>query len=135
MKKLSLRLAIPLVCLILLANTSRADAQIPVSGKQAAGIFAVLIGAGVGVGVGIYFLVRAPRNITGCVSDAGGDLQLTDEKAMNRYLLVGQIAALKPSERVRLSGKPGKNANKKRTFSVKKVSKNYGPCNLASTLP
>ena len=92
------------ICLIFLADTSKADAQIAPSGKQAAGIFAVLIGAAVGVGVGVYFLVRAPHNISGCVSSDGGNLQLSDEKSTNHYLLEGNVAALQPGERVRVNG-------------------------------
>jgi hypothetical protein len=132
MKKLVLRLTVPIVCLILLAHASKTNAQTPVSGTQAAGIFGVLIGEGVGVGVGAYFLVRAPHNITGCVSNDGGTLQLSDEKSMNRYLLEGDSGAVMPGQRVRISGKPGKDASKRRTFFVSKVSGNTGhakrPC-------
>jgi hypothetical protein len=55
------RLTVVLLCLAVLASASKADAQTPVSGKQAAGIIAVLIGAAAGVGVGVYLLVRSPR--------------------------------------------------------------------------
>ncbi|HEY3704856.1 MAG TPA: hypothetical protein VGL22_07310 [Terracidiphilus sp.] len=72
--------------------------------------------------------MRAPHNITGCVSEDGSALQLTDEQGKNLYLLAGDIAMIKPSEKVRLSGKPGKDEQKRKTFSVKKVSKIYGPC-------
>jgi len=132
MKKLCSRLTIALVCLLFLADTSKADAQIAPSGKQAAGIFAALIGAVVGVGVGVYFLVRAPHNITGCVSTAGGNLQLSDEKSTNRYLLEGDSAALQPGERVRVNGKPGKDSQKRRTFFVHKVSRKLGSCTVAA---
>lgn len=119
------------ICLIFLADTSKADAQIAPSGKQAAGIFAVLIGAAVGVGVGVYFLVRAPHNISGCVSSDGGNLQLSDEKSTNHYLLEGNVAALQPGERVRVNGKPGKDSQKRRTFFIRKVSKTLGSCKVA----
>jgi hypothetical protein len=132
MKKLLLRLTVFLVCFVLLAHSSRADAQIAPSGKQAAGIFAVLIGAAVGVGVGVYLLVRAPRNITGCVSNDVNGMQLTDEKSTNRYLLEGDSAAVSPGQRVRVHGKPGKDSSRRRTFSVEKISRNYGACKTAS---
>ena len=131
MKKLLVRFVVAGLCLASMSNTAKSQSQIPVSGGQAAGIFAALIGVGVGIGVGVYFLVRAPHNITGCVSDAGG-LQLTDEKGMS-YLLSGETAAIKPSERLRLSGKPGKGANKQKTFLVKRVSKDYGTCSAVGT--
>jgi hypothetical protein len=130
MKKLLLRLTIPLVCFVLLAHSSRADAQFPASGKQAAGIFGVLIGAAVGVGVGVYLLVRAPRNITGCVSNDANGIQLLDERSTNRYLLEGDSAAVVPGQRVCVQ--PGKDSSKRKMFSVDKVSKNYGACKTAS---
>ena len=127
-KKLVLRLAVPLVCLILFSDTPRAEAQIPVSGKQAAGIFAVLIGVGVGVGVGVYYLVRAPRKITGCVVNDGGSLQLSDDKSKSLYLLEGESKGVTPGLRVRVSGKPGKDSKKRKTFFVNKVSGSFGAC-------
>ena len=132
MKKLLLRLTVFLVCFVVLGHSSRADAQIAPSGKQAAGIFAVLIGVAVGVGVGVYLLVRAPRNITGCVSNDVNGMQLTDEKSTNRYLLEGDSAAFAPGQRVRVHGKPGKDSSKRRTFFVNKLSRNYGACKTAS---
>lgn len=134
MKKLLVRFVVAGLCLASMTNTAKAQSQIPVSGGQAAGIFGALIGVGVGIGVGIYFLVRAPHNITGCVSDAGGGLQLTDEKGTNVYLLSGEISAIKPSERVRLSGKPGKGGTKQKTFLVKKVTKDYGACSAGGAV-
>ena len=109
MKKLIVRFVVVVLCLASVTDTAKAQqSQIPISGKEAAGIFAALIGVAVGVGVGVYFIVRAPHNITGCVSDVDGGLQLTDEKGTNHFLLEGETTALKPNERVRLSGKPGK---------------------------
>ena len=133
MKKLVVRFVLVLLCLASWSDTAKAQSQIPVSGGQAAAILGALIGVGVGIGVGVYFLVRAPHNVTGCVSDTGGGLQLTDERGTNRYLLSGETAAIKSGERVRISGKPGKNANKQRTFFVKKVAKDYGACSAAAT--
>ncbi|WP_109487272.1 hypothetical protein [Occallatibacter savannae] len=131
MKKLIVRFVVAALCLAFLTHATKADAQIPVSGKQAAGIFGVLIGVGVGIGVGVYFLVRAPHNVTGCASEEGGGLQLTDEQGTKHYVLQGETAAIKPGERVRISGKPGKGANKQRTFAVKKVTKDYGACSVS----
>jgi hypothetical protein len=130
MKKLLKRLLVAFVCFVLLAHHSKADAQIAPSGKQAAGIFGVLIGAAVGVGVGVYLLVRAPRNITGCVSNDANGIQLLDERSTNRYLLEGDSAAVVPGQRVCVQ--PGKDSSKRKTFSVDKVSKNYGACKTAS---
>jgi hypothetical protein len=35
---------------------------------------------------------------------------------MNHYLLAGEIAAIKPSERVRLAGKPGRGKKREEIF-------------------
>jgi hypothetical protein len=59
-------------------------------------------------------------------------MQLTDEKSMKPYLLEGGSAAVTPGQRVRVHGKPGKDSSKRRTFSVEKISKNYGACKTAS---
>ena len=133
MNKLASRLSIvALVCLLLVCSAPKAEAQIGPSPKQAAGIFVVLAAIPIGIGIGVYYLVRAPRNITGCVSDADGGLQLADEKHMASYLLEGDVAAIKPGERVHLSGKAGKDARKRKKFFVNRVAKDYGACRAAT---
>lgn len=135
MKKLVVRFTLPLIFLLFLMNPPDAKAQgIPPSGGQAAGIFAILIAVPVAVGIGVYYAVRAPHNIQGCIADKSGSLELVDDKG-REYLLSGETAAIKPNQRVGLSGKPGKDATKRRTFSVKKVSRNYGACPSASPMP
>jgi hypothetical protein len=135
MKNLLVRITLPLVCLLLLAHSPDSHAQgIPPSGPQAAGIFAVAIAVPVAVGIGVYYAVRAPRHIEGCVAGQGGKLELLDDKR-RAYLLSGQVAAIKPNQRVGLSGKPCKDAMKRRLFLVKKVSRDFGPCQPASSAP
>ncbi|UWZ86606.1 hypothetical protein [Occallatibacter riparius] len=134
--KLILRLTVLLACFTLSANSFKAEAQSPApSAGQAAGIFAILIGSAAGAGVGIYLLVRPAHNVTGCVSAEVNGLQLTDENGKDHYVLGGETAMLKAGDRVRLSGKPGKDANKQKTFLVKKVTKIYGACNPDTRLP
>jgi hypothetical protein len=131
-KKSFLRVVVLLVSLCFLADSSKAPAQgIPPTGKQAAAIFTVLLAVPVLIGVGVYYAVRAPRNVTGCVAGADGNLSLTDEKG-KEYLLTGDLAGLKPDERLHLSGKAGKDSNKKRTFFVKKIAQDYGSCHAAA---
>ena len=128
LNRVTLKVAIPFVCAFLMAGTPSTKAQsVGPTGRQAAGIFAILIAVPVAVGIGVYYLVRAPRNVTGCVSGSADALQLTEE-AGKTYLLEGQMADVKVNERVRLSGKASKNAQKRKTFAVTKLSHDYGAC-------
>lgn len=134
MKKLIVRFVVAVLCLTTVTDTAKAQSQIPVSGKEAAGIFGALIGVVVGIGVGVYFLVRAPHNITGCVLEDGGGLQMTDAKTTKRYLLEGDTALVKAGERVSVYGKPDRLADKQKTFLVKRVVRDYGSCNAAGAI-
>jgi len=135
MKNLILRITLPLICCIALANAPRAEAQgLPPSGPQAVGIFAILIAVPVGIGFGVYYSLHAPHSIEGCVADQGGAILLTAGNG-KQFLLAGNTAAVKPGERVRLSGKTRKDRSRGRTFSVKKVAHDYGACNAATPLP
>jgi hypothetical protein len=126
--KFASRFAFLLICFFLASNAPKADAQaIAPTGGQAAAIFGTLIGVGVGAGVGIYFLARAPHNVTGCVTSEDANLQLTDGNG-TKYLLSGEIASLKPQQRIRVHGKPGKNSKKQKTFTVEKLSRDFGAC-------
>jgi len=135
MKKPGLRITLPLICCIFLANTPRARAQgLPPSGPQAAGIFAILIAVPVGIGFGVYYALHAPHSIEGCAADQGGALQLTAANG-KQFLLAGKTAAVKPGERVRLSGKTHRDRTRGRIFSVKKVAQDYGACTAAAAVP
>jgi hypothetical protein len=135
MKKLVLRITLPLICCIVLGNAPCAEAQEPgPSGPQAAAIFAILIAVPVGIGFGVYYALHAPHRIEGCTVDQGEGLQLTAANG-KRYLLAGNTAAIKAGERVRLSGKTRNDRAKGRIFSVKKVAQDFGACNPATPLP
>ena len=128
MKKLVVRFLLPLVCLVFLADAPHAESQSPPpSGGQAAAIFAVLIAVPVAVGFGVYYAVRSPRHVEGCVADQGGSLQLLDDKH-RQYALSGETTGVKANRRVRLSGKAGKDAAKRRTFAVTGVERELGAC-------
>ncbi len=132
---LRFRLLILLLCVLLLGFSVPARAQTPISGGQAAGILAILIGVGVGVGIGIYYLVRPSPSLSGCVNSSASGLQLENESDHQTYALSGDLAALKVGTRVRLQGKKGRDAAKSRTFVVGKVSKDLGPCRAAKATP
>ena len=101
-------------------------------GPSGAQVSAVLIPAAILIGVGIYFLARHPR-ITGCVTSGPGGLDLHTEGSSPRtYALAGRTAALPPNQRVKVSGKRGKQTTTtaERTFTVESLKHTYGPCRL-----
>ena len=135
MKKLVLRITLPLVCFVFIGSAPRIEAQSPQpTAPQAAAIFAILIGVPVGIGLGVYYAVRAPRHIQGCVADQGGGFELVDDKG-RRYVLSGDTAAIQANHRLGVSGKPGKGDKKRKPFLVKKVSRDYGACQAAAPTP
>ena len=76
------------------------------------------------------FTLRKP-SIVGCIQASKGTSSLIDEKDNRTYVLVSDHVALpKAGERFKLKGKKIKGADGKYTFKVKKVGKNYGPCQL-----
>lgn len=120
--------------LLALAAVQPAEAQntfnldsIGVTKGQAVGIF---VGAGAIVavaGVGIYFLARAPR-VTGCLVSGNGGLDLQGSAPDQLFHLSGRTAGLAAGQRVKVVGKKTKEGPGQRTFVVKSVAKNYGPC-------
>ncbi len=129
------RLLILLLCVVLLGSSIPAQAQTPISGGQAAGIFAVLIGLGVGAGVGIYYLVRTSPSLSGCLNSSASGLQLETESDHQTYALSGNLASLRAGNHVRLKGKKSRDAAKNGKFFVEKVSKDLGPCKAAPPTP
>ncbi len=92
---------------------------------------------GATIGVGVYYLTRKSPALTGCASAGGGGLQLQNESDQEPYLLIGDTAAIKPGDRVKVAGKRKKKdaAVVTRTFVVEKLAKDYGPCKLAPAVP
>ena len=71
----------------------------------------------------------------GCVSSAPNSLHLLNEGDQQPYDLLGDTAAVKVGERVKVSGKKKKDTSGKRYFLVEKVSKTYGACKVSLTTP
>ena len=71
----------------------------------------------------------------GCVSSAPNSVILLNEGDQQAYDLVGDTAAVKVGERVKVSGKKKKDTSGKRYFLVEKVSKNYGACKVSPVTP
>lgn len=87
------------------------------------------IGVTAGITFGVYEAVKHAHTVTGCARAGPDGLQLTSESDRQTYSLIGEVVAIKPGERVRVSGK----ANKAKSpgtseFLVEKISKHLGPC-------
>ena len=128
------RLAILLICITLLTTTkaARADSLQTDADEIIIGIVLVSIA----IGVGIYFLVRQPPSIKGCVVTGPNGLTLQNESDQQTYTLTGDTAAIKSGDLAKLSGKKEKkDPSGKRNFLVKKVAKSYGPCKVQPASP
>ena len=106
-----------------------------VSRGEVAGVAVGIAAAGAGIGVGIYFVVRHNRSLTGCASSGPNGLQLQSEGDHQSYALIGDIATVKPGDRVRVSGKKKKAAGGAQPFLVEKVSKDFGACKVQPVNP
>jgi hypothetical protein len=74
-------------------------------------------------------------SLHGCVSSAPNSVILLNEGDRQTYDLIGDTAAIKVGERVKLSGKKRKDTSGKRYFLVGKLSKNYGACKVSPAAP
>jgi hypothetical protein len=109
-----------------LTSTHPASAQY-ITKSETAEAVGVVIGVGAAIGVGIYFAVHANHSVTGCTIAVAGGLQLQQDQ--QTWSLVGSIAAIKPGERIRVSGKKQKKiAGAPRPFLVEKLARDYGAC-------
>jgi hypothetical protein len=79
-------------------------------------------------------LVQADT-LHGCVSSAPTSIVLLNQGDRQTYDLIGDTAAIKAGERVKVSGKKKKDTSGKRYFLVGKLSKNYGACRVSSATP
>lgn len=107
-----------------------------IPGATTGRVTAIVLGiAGVTAGItfGVYAAVKHNHTLTGCAAFGQDAMTLTSESDKQTYALIGEVAEIKPGERVRVSGK--KNKEKSATnqqFLVEKVSKHFGPCEAAS---
>jgi hypothetical protein len=136
-RTLSRRITTILLCvtLLLIPKPARADDKI-VSNGEIAGVIVAIVAVGVAVGIGVYFLVRKPPSITGCAASGSEGLTLLNESDAQTFTLIGDTAAIKPGDRIHVSGKKKKaEPSGKREFVVTKVTKNYGPCKISPAAP
>jgi hypothetical protein len=110
---------------------ARAQVLITNDAAKLVGITVGLAAIGAGIGIGVYVAVHHNHILTGCISNAAGGLQLQNHGDQHTYTIVGEVSALKPGERVRVSGKKSKQkGNDPRQFLVEKLEKNYGACEV-----
>jgi hypothetical protein len=89
--------------------------------------------AGAAIGIGIYLLIRHDHSLTGCAINGPNGLELYTEGNQQTYALIGDVAAIKSGDRVRVSGKKKKQvAGSNRPFLVEKLSKDFGPCKVVA---
>jgi hypothetical protein len=107
-----------------------------IPGATTGKVTAIVLGiAGVSAGItfGVYAAVKHNHVITGCTQSGDDGLQLTSDSDKQKFSLVGEVAAIKPGERVRVSGKKGKEeSGGSPQFLVEKLSNDFGPCEVAS---
>jgi len=119
-----------------LATRPHPENSIPTK-SQADWIAVAVVAIGAAAGLAIYFAVRPHhQSLTGCAVAGGSGLELQSQGDLQTYALIGEVAAIKPGERVRVSGKKQKNsASATQRFLVEKLAKDYGSCTSAPAAP
>jgi len=87
------------------------------------------VGAGLAV-VAVVLINHGHHSLTGCVTNGANGMKLTAGDA-RVYSLQGDAASIKVGDKVKVHGskvKKAKGAEGDQTFTVDKVSKDYGPC-------
>ncbi len=95
---------------------------------------AIGIGAGAGAAgvAAIYLMKHRGNSVTGCVSNGGDKLLLTDDKTKRTFSLLPGETELVPGERVQLRGKIQKDKAGNESFEAKKLVRNLGSCTAES---
>jgi hypothetical protein len=117
---------------LLVSATDTAKAQIGVTRTQAGWIGVGVAAIGAGIGIGIFYAIHHGHSINGCALSGPSGLELQNRGDQQTYALIGEVAGIKPGDRVRVSGKKSKaNSAATRQFLVEKVSRDFGPCEVA----
>ena len=134
-------LATLVACAMAVTAAAPANAQTstPIGGvtkSDAAWIVVAVAAIGAGIGIGIYYSVHHSQRLTGCTVLGANGLGLENRDDRQMYTLVGATAAIKPGERVRVSGKRVKgSAGPAPQFLVDHLSKDYGACPPSPATP
>jgi len=119
--------------LMLTSPDAKAQNKIVSTGETVGAIAGVA-----GAGAVIAIVVVHEHNVhvmRGCVASYRDGLQVKNEGDNRSYLLSGDTASIKAGERVKLSGKKMKGDGDHRQFALSKLTKDYGPCEVAKTTP
>ncbi len=124
------------VCALLLPASQQAGAatvrahpnnSIPTKGQDEL-IIAAIVVIGAAIGIGIYVAIHHGSTITGCAASGPNGLTLENEGDQQIYALMGDVAAVKPGDRMRVSGKKKKASGATHPFLVDKVKTDFGAC-------
>ena len=128
------------VCALLLTTALTAKSQIvaegPCIGACKSEVVGILAGIAVGsaaLGIGVYYALHHGHSLTGCAVSGANGFELQGKGDQPTYALTGDVAAIKPGNRVRVSGKKEKqSASGPQQFLVEKLAKDYGSCTVAT---
>ena len=120
------KLAVAVALLIFSSRSSSAQTGLGRIGPTGAQVAGAAVGVAA-VTVAVLYLTLHQPSITGCVQSANGTNSLMDTRKNLTYTLVTN-AEFKPGEQVKLSGKKTKDKDGHLSFRVKKVKRDYGPC-------
>lgn len=123
------------VCALLMATTVTAKAQTefsPISKSQARWIVVGIAASGAAIGIGVFYAVHHGHSLNGCAVSGSGGLELQNHGDQQTYALVGEVAGIKPGDRVRVAGKKEKKSGGgTQQFVVEKLTRDYGACTAA----
>lgn len=134
--KLSFFAKAAICALLLTAATSpeSAHSSTPIGGvttSDAVWIGVAVAAIGAGIGIGVFYAVHHGHALNGCAVLGSDGLQLQNRGDGQIYALTGETAAVKPGDRVRVSGKKEKkNSGGPQQFLVEKLSRDYGSCKV-----
>jgi hypothetical protein len=100
-----------------------------VSSGEIAGIVAGVVVPVVVIAVVLFHRSSKSRTITGCIVAAQSSFTVANEKDRRVYALSGNIAGVKPGERMRLQGrKIDSSGSNPLGWEVSQIQKDYGAC-------
>ncbi len=129
-------LAVIAVCVLLVTTSDTAKAQIGVTNTQARWIVVGIAAIGAGIGIGIFYAFHHGHSLDGCALSGPNGFELQNRGDQQTYALIGEVAGVKPGDRVRVSGKKDKKkSGGPQQFLVEKLTKDYGACKAAPAAP
>lgn len=127
---MNLNCKVALITTLLSALAISAPAQLKLDlghiGPSNAQIVAAAVGVAAVTGVVLYLTLHK-TTITGCLRSVEGTNVLTNEADSLTYQLIDG-PRLNPGKRVKIQGKKQKDKAGNRSFRVKKVNRDFGPC-------